>query len=169
LIRGDFRRAEQRRGRFRDYLKTVLINLVNDFHRCRHNRLVSLPDQLSDSAAGNSSVDDTSDEFLSSWRAELLERAWSALQDANSTWFAALRAHVREPGATAAEKAEGLAEELGESFTANRFRVTLHRARESFSNLLRKEVAASLDSPTDDELCDELRQLRLHRYVGRGK
>ena len=33
FVRGDFRRANPERGRFRDYLRTALINLVNDHHR----------------------------------------------------------------------------------------------------------------------------------------
>src|SRR5262245_57328630 len=33
FLRGDFHRADPQRGRFRDYLKTSLIHLVNDHHR----------------------------------------------------------------------------------------------------------------------------------------
>src|SRR6266436_612212 len=35
FLRGDFRRADPDRGRFRDYLKTSLIHLVTDYHRAR--------------------------------------------------------------------------------------------------------------------------------------
>src|SRR6266545_3004593 len=33
FLRGDFQRADPQRGRFRDYVKKALVNLVNDFHR----------------------------------------------------------------------------------------------------------------------------------------
>ena len=33
FLRGDFKGADQRRGRFRDFLKGVLIHLVADHHR----------------------------------------------------------------------------------------------------------------------------------------
>src|SRR5262245_54474212 len=35
FLRGDFRRASPEKGRFRDYLRTALIHLVDDFHRAR--------------------------------------------------------------------------------------------------------------------------------------
>src|SRR5689334_39542 len=35
FLRGDFRRTEAGKGRFRDYVRTVLIHLVNDHHRAR--------------------------------------------------------------------------------------------------------------------------------------
>ena len=35
FLRGDFKRANPDRGKFRNYVKKVLINLVNDFHRSR--------------------------------------------------------------------------------------------------------------------------------------
>src|SRR5437660_8169131 len=38
FLRGDFRRADPRRGRFRDYVKAALVNLVNDHHRARQAR-----------------------------------------------------------------------------------------------------------------------------------
>src|SRR5262245_27508512 len=33
FCRGDFKRADQQRGRFRDFLKTSLVHLVIDHHR----------------------------------------------------------------------------------------------------------------------------------------
>lgn len=171
LIRGDFSRARPQRGRFRDYLKTVLINLVRDFHRARRDGPAPLPDSLADrqSAAQPhpAAASPDSEEafiFLESWRNELLHCVWSALQERSPRLYAALKTHIELPETSACEKAEHLSRRLGESCTANHFRVTLHRARDRFAALLRREVAASLGQPTDDELTSEFRQLRLLRY-----
>ena len=42
FVRGDFHRANPQRGRIRDYLKTALINLVNDHHRQQQDRPCAL-------------------------------------------------------------------------------------------------------------------------------
>src|SRR5262245_15733603 len=35
FLRGEFRRADPQRGRFRDYVKTALIHLVTDYYRAQ--------------------------------------------------------------------------------------------------------------------------------------
>src|SRR5713101_7167113 len=35
FVRGDFRRADPERGRFRDYLKRALIHMITDYQRTR--------------------------------------------------------------------------------------------------------------------------------------
>src|SRR5262245_54411461 len=37
FLRRDFRNVHPERGRFRDYVRTVLVHLVNDHHRSRQN------------------------------------------------------------------------------------------------------------------------------------
>jgi DNA-directed RNA polymerase specialized sigma24 family protein len=111
FVRGDFRRADPERGRFRDYLKTALVHLVTDHHRRRASRPRPLPGD--------------------------------------------------HPELNAAEIAEQLAAECGRPMTAGHLRVTLHRAREKFSDLLVKEVAHTLGHPTPDELLQELQDLRV--------
>ena len=37
FLRGDFRRADPGRGRFRDYVKGALVNLANDYYRGRRD------------------------------------------------------------------------------------------------------------------------------------
>src|SRR5437870_3199292 len=43
FLRGDFRRTEAGKGRFRDYVRTVLIHLVDDHYREKQRRPRSLP------------------------------------------------------------------------------------------------------------------------------
>src|SRR5262245_17695173 len=43
FLRGQFRQASAERGRFRDYVKAALRNLVTDYHRQRQARPQPLP------------------------------------------------------------------------------------------------------------------------------
>ena len=63
FLRGDFHRADPQRGRFRDYLKTSLIHLVNDHHRDRQQQPAPL---ASDSPAPSEA--DSENDFLARWR-----------------------------------------------------------------------------------------------------
>jgi DNA-directed RNA polymerase specialized sigma24 family protein len=67
-LRGDFRRAAPDRGRFRDYVKMALVNLVNDHHRARQ----AAPKALAVDAPSPS--DSSAEDFERGWRAELLEQ-----------------------------------------------------------------------------------------------
>ena len=102
--------------------------------------------------------------FVESWRSELLHRTWTTLRLENPKFHTVLRTHVERQDASAREKASLVAQQSGEPFTANHFRVALHRARGRFAALLRQEVAASLKQPTDQQVNDELKQLRLLQY-----
>jgi RNA polymerase sigma-70 factor (ECF subfamily) len=165
LMRGDFRRAEPTRGRFRDYVKSVLINLVCDYRRRLLTGPRPLPSHFADPQRPCDPLElDADDAFLASWRDELLERTWDALQETHASLHLVLRIHVQHPTASAEEKGQLVADQLGETCSANRFRVMLHRAREKFSRLLANEVATSIGDPTTEELNEELRLLRLLPY-----
>src|SRR5689334_4694172 len=74
FLRGDFKRTDQARGRFRDYVRTVLINLVNDYHRAR-KKTTSLPENTAAAEVG-----DEDQTFIDTWRGELMNHAWAALE-----------------------------------------------------------------------------------------
>src|SRR5437870_2009427 len=77
FIRGSFRNADPGRGRFRDYVKTSLFNLVHDYRR----RQGKEPRPLSADGVDPPAPDDSSEQdFRESWRQELLARAWKALE-----------------------------------------------------------------------------------------
>lgn len=156
FIRGDFRRADPERGRFRDYVKTALIHLVSDYRKSQQSRPGPLPDDVPAPPATDPEPD-----FIASWRDELLHRTWESLREAHPTFHVVLLKQVEDPELPSPQKADQLADQLGEPFTAGQFRVTLHRARERFADLLLKEVAHSLGTPTEAELLAELRELHL--------
>ncbi len=77
ILRGAFRRADPSRGRFRDYLKTALIHLVDDYHTAQRARPRRL---LHDVPAGpTSGVPEAEPDFVATWRSELLDRTWKSL------------------------------------------------------------------------------------------
>lgn len=169
MLQGSFGKVTPAKGRFRDYLKTALINLVNDYFRNRSTH-VGIHDQIMAQPIENA---DQNHDFDVRWRQELLRRTWQQLQQRHPLMYDVLKTHVNDPESSTSEKAEQIERLLSAPFTANRFRVTLHRAREKFSRMLEREVAATLESPGEDQLFDELKQLRLlsycrHRRSGQG-
>jgi RNA polymerase sigma-70 factor (ECF subfamily) len=158
FLRGDFRRAAPERGRFRNYVKTALVNLVNDHHRARRAGPVPL---VGDAAAPElpSEAD-----FDGGWRESVLDQTWKALAEENPAFHAALRLRIEEPEMQSPEMAERLTAQLGRPMTAENVRKTLQRAHAKFAELLLDRVAESLDEPTPDDLEAELQALDLLRY-----
>jgi RNA polymerase sigma-70 factor (ECF subfamily) len=170
LIQGAFRRADPTRGRFRDYLRTALYRLVADYHKQQRKRPPSLDETAPQPTAPAPSPTENDEQFLQSWREELLARAWTALADAarqdRQPYYEVLKFRAENMRATSAEMAERLTEKLRPErpYTPTGIRKTLQRARERFANLLIEEVAHSLDQPTDAGLEQELIDLGLRRY-----
>ena len=66
ILRGGFRNADPSRGRFRTYLKTALIHLVDDYQKARRGRPGPLPLDVSDTPAP--ADPEAGRDFLQSWR-----------------------------------------------------------------------------------------------------
>jgi RNA polymerase sigma-70 factor (ECF subfamily) len=164
FLRGDFRRADPRRGRFRDYVKTALIHLVADYRRARRRRPRPLAPDGPEPAAPDPGGADADQAFLSSWRDELLERTWAALAEANPAYHAVLLCRVENPEAASADLAEQLTAQLGRPLTGAWVRKTLQRAHDKYAALLVDEVAASLETAASAPLREELRALDLLKY-----
>lgn len=162
FLRGDFRGARPNRGRFRDYLRAVLVNLVNDAFRHRQ-RAPRQWAQLEEVAAVELPGDEDR-EFLASWREELLSCAWEALRGENPTYFAVLRLRVEEPDLLSPAMADRLTSVLGREFTAVNVRKTLERAQAKFAEVLFTEVGRSLHTGDPAMIEEELRVLDLLRY-----
>jgi RNA polymerase sigma-70 factor (ECF subfamily) len=160
FLRGDFRRADPERGRFRDYLKTAIIHLVDDYHRTRQKG----PQPLAAEFAVAVEPAETDRQFMASWREELLERTWSALAAANPAYHAVLRMRIDQPELPSPQMAEQLSAELGKRVTAAWARKTLQRAHEKYADLLLEEVAQSLPQASPATLRQELQELDLLKY-----
>jgi RNA polymerase sigma-70 factor (ECF subfamily) len=164
FVRGDFQRADPQRGRFRDYLKTALQNLVIDHRRRQRGRPVLLPADLTSSAPESELPEGEWDRL---WRAELLSQAWQALekleQQGGSPFYTVLRWRADNPEQPLAQMIEGLGHQ-GRSFTEVNLRQILRRARKRFASLLLEEVGRSLETDDRDRLEQELSDLNLLTY-----
>lgn len=153
FIRGDFSGLDPGKGRFRDYVKTVLFRMVANCQKERRTRQ-SLPDQVAEPPIGEA-------DFLASWRQELIDRAWRNLPEPFRT---VLKLRLDEPELPAAPLARRLAQLLGKTCTPENLRKMLQRARQQFALLILEDVAHSLERPTRAELEHELRELGLLSY-----
>lgn len=162
FLRGDFRRAAPGRGRFRDYVKTALANLVNDFHRARRAGPLPLAADAPEPAASPPAASE--EDFLGGWRQALLDRTWEALEEANPAFRAVLQLRVENPELASPELAARLGERLGRPVTPENVRKSLQRAHARFAELLLDQVADSMDDPGADDLDAELRALNLLKY-----
>jgi DNA-directed RNA polymerase specialized sigma24 family protein len=161
FIRGDFHRANPERGRFRDYLKTALVNLVNDHYRQQQDKPHALGAEPA--APAQPSLNSRA-EFVMTWREELLENTWKALAENNDAYHAALRYRIENPDAVSSHMAEHLSATLGKPVTPPSARKILQRAHAKFADLLLDEVAYSLENPSHQELEKELTDLDLLKY-----
>lgn len=165
FLRGDFKRADPQRGRFRKFLKTALVNLVIDHQRRRRKVLEPLPG--GDIADGDDSTASEAD-FSVAWRSELLSRAGSALaaadQRARTHRFTVLRFRADNPKMRSEEMAAALTRTLGKAVTAGWVRKQLHHAREQFAELLLDEIGLSIEARSLDEVEEEAIDLGLFEY-----
>jgi RNA polymerase sigma-70 factor (ECF subfamily) len=162
VVRGDYRRADPDRGRFRDFLKTSLYHLIVDHQRARHRRPAALAGE--GPAADESSVaDPTGEAFVAAWRAQLLTRAWEGLA-ADPGLHAVLRLRTDQPDLSSEELAARLSAGRDRPVDAGWVRKRLHQARARFADLLVAEVRQTLDAGGPDELADELREVGLLDY-----
>jgi RNA polymerase sigma-70 factor (ECF subfamily) len=166
FLRGDFHHVEPGRGRFRDYLKTVLCRLVARHHG--QARPQPLPADVPDGAEAPPAPDSDDGGFERSWRTELMARAWAALEQLQVSTgrpaYTVLRLRVDRPDLSADGMAEELTARLGKPVSAVAARQLLHRARERYAELLLDEVVHGLAEPTDESLVQELIDLELLGY-----
>jgi RNA polymerase sigma-70 factor (ECF subfamily) len=170
FFRGDFQGADPERGRFRDYLKTVLSRMVAHYHKQRCARPRSLPAHLTGPVVVTPAPADIHTQFLKIWRRMLLDRAWEALakvqKENGQPLHAVLRMRVDHPDGecSSAQMAERLAAQFRRKFTAAGVRKLLQRARQRFADFLLDEVEYSLEAPSPEQQEQELRDLGLLGY-----
>lgn len=165
LIRGDFGAIDPQRGRFRDYLKTVLFRMVANRQREQRTQGIAL-EQVHEPAA--ESDDDPA--FNESWRSEILAMAWQGLAQLEARkrkpFHAVLQATLHDTETPAEVVAETLSAKFGKKFSVGYVRKLRERARKKFAELIWEHVEQSLDRPTAADVEHELRAVGLWGYCG---
>jgi RNA polymerase sigma-70 factor (ECF subfamily) len=162
FLRGNFRRADPGRGRFRDYVKRALVHLVTDHFRARQAGPMQMAADAPEPATPDTLGPDEPD-FARGWRQDVLDETWKALANENPAFHAALLLRIENPDMQSPEMAERLTAQLGKPMTPENVRKTLQRAQIKFAELLIDQVAESLDDPSAD-LEAELKELDLLKY-----
>ncbi len=169
FVHGDFQNVDPSKGRFRSFVKTVLYRMVALHFRKKSTRKEQpLSIDSEEQVTGHIDQDEEDEKFLISWREDLLAQTWQSLADHESKtsvpYDSALRLRVAEPILDSKEYAERLSETIGKPMTSGSARVTLHRARTKFANLMIDIIANSLENPIRENIESELIELRLIDY-----
>ena len=168
FMRGDFKRATPERGRFRDFLRTVLYHVLVDYYRKRNAQPQQLPSASRYQPQALPEAAELDRDFISQWRQELLNRAWESLRtaepDGESVQYQVLRWRADHPKEPAASLAAELSAKQDKTVTDESVRQTLHRARIKFAQLLVEEVRQSLVQAERQQIEEELAELGLLSY-----
>jgi RNA polymerase sigma-70 factor (ECF subfamily) len=168
FLRGQFRDSHPDRGRFRDFVVKALHHMIVDHRRRRAAEPGPLP--AYDAALAVIEKRGTAEEeFLRHWREELLGRTWKALavleEQTGQLSYTVLRWRVEDKGVPAARLAAELTVRQRLLFTEAAVPQALHRAREPFAELLRREVARSLETADARRVREESSELGLLPYL----
>lgn len=159
--------ADESKGRFRDYLRTVIHRLIIDNYRGRKPQPLP-PGDLVDPSEPDQDYDRI-------WREAVIQRVWSRLDTyeattPNNRYSSVLRLRVGDPDASIDDLAVKLAEQTGKRCTPEGFRKTLQRAREKYLELLIEELKVTIHPATKEDIEAEIYDLGLgplyRRYSG---
>jgi len=150
--------ADPSKGRFRDYLRTVLHRLIIDHFRTRKTQQLPPGDVLDPTTPD---VD-----FDHVWRQSVIKRVWSKLdtyevQSTKNRYAMVLHLRVDHPDASIDELARQLAETLLTPVTPEAFRKTLQRARAKFLELLIQELRETIHPAEPQDIEAEINDLGL--------
>jgi RNA polymerase sigma-70 factor (ECF subfamily) len=167
FARGDFRHVRPENGRFRDYVKVSLINMVHE-HRRKLARDANR--KLIDLDLIPAPELQTDEKFEAACRTVLIERTWTRVAFRSGaerpSLFEVLRRKAETPLLTSEAIAQQLSGEFGRPFTAANVRQMIHRARKLFAEELRVQVLAILPAEDRAAIDEELARLGLLSYCG---
>jgi RNA polymerase sigma-70 factor (ECF subfamily) len=145
------------KGRFRSFLLACLEHyLSNEYDRRkakkRAARLLSLDFEGAENLLAESDVADPERAYRRQWAVGVIDRALRALKEEMGPRFDALREYITagQPGSV-----REVAGKLG--LSESNVKVIVHRARRRYRELLKAEIARTVETP--GEIADELREL----------
>lgn len=150
--------ADPSKGRFRDYLRTVLHRLIIDHFRGRKVQPLPPGDLLDPSS--------TDKEFDQVWRETLIDRVWLRLQTfelntPKNRYASVLKLRRENPEASIDDLALLLGEKVGARVSPEAFRKTLQRARAKFLELLVQELKETIHPAEPEDIEAEIYDLGL--------
>lgn len=153
------------RGRFRDYLKVTIRNAA--ITEIRKQRVRQSADVDIESLSW---IADADANWTTEWRSCLLDSAWRKLEQhqrksSGNFAYSCLKISVDFPDNDSNRLAERLSESTGVATSATAFRKQLSRARKRFSELIRNEIANTLDEPTAEFIDAEIAELGLRPFI----
>ena len=162
LLTGKLAGADRTKGRFRDYLRTVLHRLIIDHFRTR--KLQALPPgDVLDTSRPDEDLDRV-------WRETVIQRVWSRLETYQATtpknrYATVLQLRRDFPEASIDEIAEKLSEITRTPVRPEAFRKNLQRARAKFVELLVQELRETIHPASSEDIEAEIFDLGLgHLY-----
>ena len=172
ILQGVFKGFNPERGRFRDYVKVAVRNLVMDYWRQKKHQKERAPHLLQpgqdEPMAAPAADIDFDRVFIEKWREELLARTWQALQknqeETGQPYYTVLRLKSGQPDLLYASLADQASAQLGRPLTAENLRQLVHRSHRRFAELLVDEVARSIETTEPDQVAEELITLGLMSY-----
>jgi RNA polymerase sigma-70 factor (ECF subfamily) len=158
VLTGKLAGADPSKGRFRDYLRTVLHRLIIDHFRGRKTQSLP-PGDLLDATVPDKDLDRV-------WRHAVLERVWSRLETYQAStpknhYFSVLHLRREFPKASIDEITERLSETAGVTMSPEAFRKNLQRARAKFVELLVQELKETIHPTTQEDIEAEIFDLGL--------
>jgi RNA polymerase sigma-70 factor (ECF subfamily) len=158
LLTGKLAGADKTKGRFRDYLRTVLHRLIIDHFRMKKLQPLPPGDLLD--------VSEPDEDFDRVWRDAVLKRVWSRLETYQATtpknrYASVLQLRRDHPKASIDEIAERLGKESGQPMSQEAFRKNLQRARAKFIELLILELKETIHPTSNEDVEAEIFDLGL--------
>jgi RNA polymerase sigma-70 factor (ECF subfamily) len=171
FVRGDFRHARPDKGRFRDYLKVSIVRLAREYKAGSRDEVAVSAGELKAAGVDEGPAALLEAAFDAECRRDMLNRTWGDLKEATAgpppTMYDVLRLKCREPSLPSAQLAGKLSTAVGRELSAESVRQMIHRARERFAALLRRQVAAVVGTDDPGDVDAELAALGLLEYVRR--
>jgi RNA polymerase sigma factor (sigma-70 family) len=170
LVENKLAAAEKSKGRFRDYVRTILRRIIIDHFRIR--KLQPLPPcDLPDPSSPDEGFDHV-------WREVVIKRVLARLETyevstAKNRYATVLNLRLEQPDASIEQLTELLTVKIGTRVTTEAFRKTLERARAKFLELMIKELKETIHPAQPDDIEAEIYDLGLghwyRRYGGKIK
>lgn len=158
LLHGKLAGADPTKGRFRDYLRTVLHRLIIDHFRTRKIQQLP-PGDLLDPSSPDADFDHV-------WRDLVIKRVWARLETyeiktPKNRYATVLHLRVDHPDAPIDDLATQLGGQIGARVSPEAFRKTLQRARGKFLEQLIQELRETIHPADPEDIEAEINDLGL--------